>query len=162
MDNVESISRKLLQIQELTKECLGEISKSGLSKKTTAKTSNGNSLSGVEKEIDILQIVNKIKKCPEADIIDKKILAKSSARNRILLPLYICHRNFPGRRLSTGEIETITSELSVKVSQSNVAKRVAGPLMKYLDADSTRKKGKSTLYKLNRKGKEFFESLLNE
>lgn len=108
------------------------------------------------------EICNKIKECEESEKIESQILDKTSAENRILLPLYICFKYFPQQRLSTGDIEKITAELNVRVKTPNVAKAISEKLWKYLDSNSTRVKGKVTLYKLNRKGEKYFLSILNK
>jgi len=108
-----------------------------------------------------LEIVNKIKNCQEAEKIETEILDKNTLLGRVLLPFYICYKYFPEQGLTTGDVEKITDQLRTRVKIPNVSNAVAGPLWKYLAGDSSRVKGKVVVYKLNRKGATFFESLLN-
>jgi len=48
----------------------------------------------------------------------------------------------------------------VKIKAPNVANKIKKSLLKYLDSAYPRKKGKPTLYKLNRKGVKHFEEIL--
>ena len=145
------------RVQKILDDC-----KAILTKNPLKKTS-----SHLAKQIRVIDgdyrndICNKIKECEEAEKIEVQVLDKTSAENRILLPFYICLRYFPQQRLSTGDIEKITSEIGVRVKTSNVAKTISEKLWRYLDSSSTRVKWKVTLYKLNRKGEKYFLSILN-
>jgi hypothetical protein len=110
----------------------------------------------------VLAIVNTIKSCEEAERIETEILNKGGVPGRVLLPFYICYKYFSDQRLTTGDVEKITSELRVKVKTSNVSRAISGPLQKYLEGDSTRVRGKAVRYKLNRKGTKYFEALINK
>jgi len=157
MDN-QTLFKKLNQIKSLSEECLAALSNGSTPKlkPTTVKGGKDNVASNY-----ILSIVNKIKDCDESDKIETEILDKTSLNGRILLPFYICYKYFPQQGLITGDIEKITSELRVKVQTPNVSKTISGSLQKYLEGSSTRVKGKAVIYKLNRKGAKYFESLLN-
>lgn len=109
----------------------------------------------------MLLIVNKIKNCGENEKIEKEILDKISIPGRVLLPFYICYKYFPQQGLTTGDVSKITSELRVGIKTPNVSKAITDSLQKYLEGDSTRMRGKAVVYKLNRKGAKYFESLLN-
>jgi len=148
---------KLNQIKLLVDECLQVAGQTR--QKSTSRTAKRTVQS--QSQVDLIEIVNKIKSCDESDSIESTILDKSDAANRILLPFYICYKYFQNRRLNSGEISSITSELGIKIKQPNVSKKITRALLKYLDADTTRKKGKATNYKLNRKGAKHFESILN-
>lgn len=110
----------------------------------------------------IMDIVNKIKNCEESDKIETQILDKNNQEARILLPYYISYKYFANQPLTTGDVEKITRELGVEIKASNVANKIKESLLKYLDTDSSRKKGKPTPYKLNRKGIKRFEEILEE
>ncbi len=156
MDN-QDLFTKLNQIKSLSEECLTALSKSPASKVKLVplKEKKDKGISDY-----ILSIVNKIKNCDEADEIETKILDKTALPGRILLPFYICYKYFPEQGLTTGDIEKITSELRMKVKTPNVSKTISDSLHKYLEGDSTRIKGKPVVYRLNRKGAKYLESLL--
>jgi len=158
MDNNKLIT-KLNEIKKIADECLAALSdnptgrKLKLPKKTTKSRTDSTDYA--------LTIVNKIKNCEEADKIEEKILDKVSVPGRVLLPFYICYKYFPQQGLTTGDIAKITSELRIGIKTPNVSKAITDSLQKYLEGDSTRIKGKAVVYKLNRKGAKYFESLLN-
>jgi len=156
MDN-QTLITKLNQIRSLSEECLTELSKSPAPKIKLAspKEKKDKGISDY-----ILSITNKIKDCDEADEIETKILDKTALSGRILLPFYICYKYFPEQGLTTGDIEKITSELRMKIKTPNVSKTISNSLHKYLKGDSIRVKGKPVVYRLNRKGAKYFESLL--
>jgi hypothetical protein len=108
----------------------------------------------------IMDIVNKIKNCEESDKIETQVLDKDDQEGRILLPYYISYKYFSNRPLTSGDIEKITEELGVKIKAPNVINKIKKSLLKYLDSMSPRKKGKPTLFKLNRKGVKRFEEIL--
>ena len=155
----DKLAAKLNEIKSLADECLAALSNAPTKQKQSsakkpAKVSN-------DSNDHILSIVNKIKNCEEADKIEVKILDKVSIPGRVLLPFYICYKYFPQQGLTTGDVARITSELRVGVKTPNVSKAITESLQKYLEGDSTRVKGKAVVYKLNRKGAKYFESLLN-
>jgi len=158
MDN-QNLFTKLSEIKRLAEEGLAALSGKHVPKEKQTfrkKEAKEEALSD-----PILLIVNKIKNCEESEKIEKEILDKTSVHGRILLPFYICYKYFPQQGLTTGDIEKITSELRVKVQTPNVSKAISDSLQKYLDGNSTRVKGKAVVYKLNRKGAKYFESLLS-
>lgn len=160
MDN-QTLSKKLNQIKKLSEECLAGLSGLPILKNEStsfADVKNDNTNDDLDY---ILSIVNKIKNCDESDLIEKEILDKIFQPGRIILPFYICYKYFSNRGLTTGDIEKITAELGVKVQTPNVSKNISESLHKYLEGNSTRMKGKPVLYKLNRKGVKYFESLLS-
>lgn len=160
--DTENLILKLNQIKLLVGECLEVL---------TGDKSSEQNMSVIKHPVMddkkntgdyVLLIINKIKNCPESEKIDSRILAKTAIPGRILLPYYICYKYFPNQGLITGDIEKITSELRVRVKTPNVSNYITNSLWKYLDGDSSRVKGKSVTYKLNRKGANYFESLLNQ
>lgn len=61
---------------------------------------------------DLNEIVNLVKNCDEAEAIEKNILDRASAVDRVLLPLYVVHEHQANRLgLTSGEISRITTEL---------------------------------------------------
>ena len=109
----------------------------------------------------IKNIVDKIKNCEESDKIETQVLDKDEQEGRILLPFYISYKYFSNQPLTTGDVEKITGELGVRIKAPNIANKIKKSLWKYLDSASIRKKGKPTLYRLNRKGAKRFEEILN-
>ena len=158
MDN-QTLFVKLKEIKRLAEESLATLSDDHILKhKQISKKENRK---GCVLSDPTLLIVNKIKECEESEKIYAQVLTKISLPTRVLLPFYICYKYFPEQRLTTGDIEKITSELRVRVKVPNVSKAVVGPLQKYLAGDLTRGRGKASRYKLNLKGAKYFESLLN-
>ncbi len=154
MDN-QNLFTKLNEIKKLAEECLASLTDVNMPKhKQVIKKKN-------KKDDITLLIVNKIKDCDEFEKIEKEILDKKSIPGRVLLPFYICYKYFPQQGLTTGDVEKITEQLGVRVRTPNVSNAVTGPLWKYLAGDSSRRRGKVVVYKLNRKGAKYFESLLN-
>jgi len=109
----------------------------------------------------VLSIVNQIKDCDESDLIAKKILDGRSLANRVLLPFYICYKYFPSIALTSGDVTKVTLDLRIGVKQPNVSRAITKDLVRYLQSDGTRIKGKLIRYTLNRKGAVYFETLLN-
>lgn len=145
---------KLNEIKKLAEECLESFGNVKTSSKKQIKKN---------KQIDVdvtLLITNKIKDSDEFEEIEKEVLDKNSVTNRVLLPFYFCYKYFPEQGLTSGDIEKITNGLGVRVRTPNVSKAITNSLLKYLAGDSSRKKGKPVVYKLNRKGFNYFESIL--
>ena len=145
---------KLNEIKKLADECLESLGDVKISNKKQTKKEEKK-----KKDINLL-IVNKIKDCDEFEEIEKEVLDKNSIQNRVLLPFYICYKYFPEQGLTSGNIEKITEELGVRVRTPNVSNAITNSLWKYLAGDSSRKKGKAVVYRLNRKGVNYFESIL--
>jgi hypothetical protein len=157
--NNQELVKKISQIIQLSEECMavlsvGSVPKSKLIFKNEKEKNNNPNF--------VLAIVNKIKDCDEAEVIESKVLDELSMSGRIIFPYYICYKYFPEQGLTTGDVEKITSELRVKITTSNISNAISHSLHKYLEGNSTRIKGKPVLYKLNRKGVNYFESLLNQ
>jgi len=158
MDN-QNLFTKLNEIKKLAEECLASLSDVNIPKyKQIMKKENKKD--NVTSDY-ILSIVNKIKNCDESDKIEEEILDKTSLPGRILLPFYICYKYFPEQRLTTGDIEKITSGLKMKIKTPNVSKTISKSLHKYLEGSSIPVRGKKLFYMLNRRGAKYFESLLN-
>lgn len=125
-------------------------------KKATAKDADESD------SLDLTDIVNEVKSCDEAENIESRILDKSSQVDRTLLPLYMVHEYFDNQHgLSSGDVNKVTTQLSVPVSQPNASKTLSGTASKYVIGDSTRKKGSTVRYKLNRRGVKYLKSVIS-
>ena len=134
-------------------------------KKAEKKAGRKNTAAGEAEEsdaLDLTDIVNEVKSCDEAENIERRILDKSSQVDRTLLPLYIVHEYFDNKHgLSSGDINKITTQLSVPVSQPNASKTLSGTASKYVTGDTARKKGSKVRYKLNRRGVTYLKSVIS-
>jgi hypothetical protein len=110
---------------------------------------------------DISRIINQIKNCDDAEIIEAKVLDKVGQVNRILLPLYIVHEYLDNTySLTSGEIGQITTDLGIPVQQPNASRILSGTASKYVIGDKVRKKGQPVRYKLSRSGVQYFKEVL--
>ncbi len=110
---------------------------------------------------DLPKVINLIKTCDEAEVIEVKILDKVGQVNRILLPLYVVHEHLNNAHgLTTGEVSQITKELGIPVHVSNVSHTLSGTASKYVIADRIRKKGHPVRYKISRRGVTYFNGVL--
>ncbi len=111
--------------------------------------------------VDITAIVNKVKNCDEADIIEEKILDKTSQVDRTLLPLYIIYEYIePKVGLTSGDINRVTKQLGIPISTANASSTLSGTASRYVMADSVRKKGVPVRYTLSRKGEQYMKGIL--
>lgn len=110
---------------------------------------------------NLAEIVNLVKNCDEADVIETQILDRTSQVNRILLPLYIVHEHLNNAfGLSSGDINKITVDLGIPIKSPNVSKTLATSASRYVMGDKIRKAGRATRYKLSRRGLRYFNSVL--
>ena len=130
--------------------------KAGRKKKSTAN------IEAKSEALDITDIVNEVKSCDEAENIEARILGKTSQVDRTLLPMYIVHEYLDNEHaLSSGDINKVTTQLSVPVAQPNVSKTLSGTASKYVTGDRSRKRGgAAVLYKLNRRGVKYLKSVI--
>jgi len=113
--------------------------------------------------IDIIAIVNEIKSCEESDLIELQILNKSNLAAKVILPLYINQKYFENtNNLNSGHVVKITAQLGIKLDQGNVSRCLSGSAKAFVMADSVRKKGQPTGYKLSRKGNTHIEKILSK
>jgi hypothetical protein len=106
---------------------------------------------------DLAEVVNTIKTCEQAEVIEKYILDKTNEANRVLLPLFIVYEYFDNAfGLTTSEISKITIELGVKVSRQNVLRA-----LKFSAKAYTIKSGNPPRYNLNRRGVAFMRAILS-
>ena len=112
--------------------------------------------------VDMMEIINLIKTCEEAEAIEKQILDRTSEVNRVLLPLYIIHEHLKNAYgLSPTEIANITTELGIRVSRQNALRAVKFSGARYVISDKPRKKGTPSFYKLNRRGVQYMKSVIS-
>jgi hypothetical protein len=133
--------------------------------KSDQKHTNSSSLTnkGTDEEsnIDIMSVVNAINASDKYDIINKKIIKKSNQLARILMVFYFASKINGNARITTGDVEKITDQLGIKIKQPNAARTLKAD-MRFFAADSVRKKGTPTKYKLNRKGSDEFEKIITK
>lgn len=111
--------------------------------------------------VNLAEIVNKIKSCKEADLIEKNILDRNGQVDRILLPLYIVYTYFPGSLgLTSGEISKILSQLNICIQTPNISKTLSSKASKYVLGDKIRKKGQPVRYRISRKGLRYIGSVI--
>ena len=124
-------------------------------KGTKAKSANE------QPDVDITAIVNEVKNCDEADIIEEKILDKTSQVDRTLLPLYIMYEYIEAKvGLTSGDISRVTKQLGIPISTANASKTLSVTASRYVMADSVRKKGVPVRYTLSRKGAQYMKEIL--
>ncbi len=136
---------------------------SGAAKKraSTKRTKGAKAPSAKSDGFDITDVVNLIKSCDDAERIETQILDKSSALNRVLLPLYMIHEHLENAHtLSSGDIAAITTQLSVPVTQPNASRALAGNASKYVIGNTSRRSGTAVGYKLNRRGVQHLQSVI--
>jgi len=134
--------------------------KSQPKKKRTARSSESNSTASGG-TVDLAEIVNLVKNCDEAEAIETEVLDRTSQVDRVLLPMYIVHEHLDNAfGLSSGDIATITRELSVPISQANVSHTLSGTAAKYVMGDGVRKKGAKLTYKLSRRGLTYIKGVI--
>lgn len=111
--------------------------------------------------LDMMEIINQIKTCDEAEAIEKQILDRTSEVNRVLLPLYIIHEHLKNAYgLSPTEIANITTELGIRVSRQNALRAVKFSGARYVISDKPRKTGTTSYYKINRRGVQYIKSVI--
>lgn len=131
-------------------------------KKTkAAKMGTSPTDAGGEGSPDLVNIIETIRNCDEAEAIETEVLDKSGQVNRILLPLYIMHEHLGNTiGLTSGEISKVTTDLGVPVHTANASRTLSGTASRYVIGDTVRKKGQPVRYKLSRRGVQYFKELL--
>ncbi|OGP25759.1 MAG: hypothetical protein A2X99_05580 [Deltaproteobacteria bacterium GWB2_55_19] len=122
-----------------------------------------NHISKIEKEskVDISTLVNTLKSSDEIKLIEKNVLDRSIVIDRVLLPLYILHKDFDDKfPLTSGEISKIFSQLGITIFQSNVARTLSSTASKYVIGDKIRAKGQAVRYRLSRLGMKYISSVI--
>lgn len=111
--------------------------------------------------IDYAEIVNLVKECGEAEAIEEQILDRASQVNRTLLPLYIVHEYLNNdKKLTSGEITKVTTDLGIPISQPNASRTLSGTASRYVIGDKVKKKGQPVRYKLSRRGVKYLKAVL--
>jgi hypothetical protein len=130
-------------------------------------TKAGSKNSAAEKKISlakIAKIVNKIKSCPEAEGIERNILAKTFEANRVLLPIYVVHEHMGNAfGLTTSEISKVTAELGARVRVSRQAAfraLVRSPASRYVLSDTPRQMGIATRYTMDPRGVQYMKKVI--
>ncbi|UVT20812.1 MAG: hypothetical protein H8K03_02510 [Nitrospira sp.] len=110
---------------------------------------------------DLNQIVTLAKDCDEAEAIEKQILDRTAQVDRTLLPLYIVHEYLSNEFwLTSGDINRITTDLGIPISQPNASRALSGTGSKYVIGDKVKVKGKPVRYKLSRRGVRYMKEVL--
>lgn len=126
------------------------------------KTTSAGGSDASDDATDLNTIVNAIKDCDLAEVIEKQILDKKSQVDRVLLPLYATHEFLSeDRGLTSSDITKITKLLRVPIARANVAKTLTGSASKYVMGDAPRAAG-AVPYKLNRRGVTYLKGVLTE
>lgn len=112
-------------------------------------------------KLDLTEIVNLVKDCPEAEAIETQILVRTSQVDRTLLPLYIVHEHLDNAfGLTSGEISKITKDLGIPISQPAASRTLSGTASKYVIGDGVKVKGRPVRYKLSRRGVKYLKEVL--
>jgi hypothetical protein len=128
-------------------------------KKGTTSSSQGEGIQDGRPQVDIPAIIEAINDDDEHDKIEEQILNKSAILPRVLMCLQFSQETV-NEPLTTGDIQTITDQLGIKVSSANAGTAIKKNL-KYFTTDSVRKKGAIMKYKLNRKGLQAYQKALD-
>lgn len=114
-----------------------------------------------ESSFDLMEIVNQIKNCEEAENIEKNILDRTSQVDRILLPLFITKKYINEKMgLTSGDISRVLGDLGINIFTPNVANGLSGPASKYVIGDKVRRKGQAVKYKISRRGEQYLSSVI--
>jgi hypothetical protein len=114
-----------------------------------------------ESSFDLMEIVNHIKNCDEAESIEKNILDRTSQVDRILLPLFIMKAYINEKMgLTSGDISRVLGDLGINIYTPNVANSLSGPASKYVIGDKVRRKGQAVKYKISRRGEQYLTSVI--
>ncbi len=111
-----------------------------------------------ETMIDYAAVANAVHESDKTEDIQKNILNKRDNLGRILLSFHFAHEA-GNEYLTTGDVEKITDQLRIKISQPNVSGCVAKN-RKYFSAARARRRGAVVPYKLNRAGEQAYEKLI--
>lgn len=153
--------RELLEFYGAAGSGTPAASKKKAAKKTPRKKASA-APSDEPKSVDITAIVNLVKSCEEAEDVEVRILDKASQVNRTLLPLYMVHEYLEDdHALSSGDINKVTTQLSVPVATPNASRTLSGTASKYVIGDTTRKRGATVRYKLNRRGVKYMKAVIS-
>ncbi len=152
----DDLVKKLKKVRLLVDECIDALSDGSVS--SSGKETVNDS---VKSDDLIAAIKEKITSGKDAEIIAKKILDENSIPNRVMLPLYICHKYFEDAWLTCSDIAKLTRMLKVPVSDSNVHGAI-NSLKKDL-LKRPKSQGKVAAYQLKRpRAQQFGEDLFSD
>jgi hypothetical protein len=124
---------------------------------TRATTDSG----GSEQTVDLMEIVNLIKTCPEAERIETTVLDRPDRLSRTLLPLYVVFEYLANKvGLTSGDINKVTTDLGIPVATSNASTTLSSAGTRFVIGDKVRRKGVAVRYKLSRRGVQHMKTLL--
>ncbi len=121
-----------------------------------------NSSEGADIALDIPRLVEIIKDCDEAEVIEAKILDQRDALNRVLMPIFVANKYIDTNLgLTSGDVQKVTDQLGVKVDIASASKILSGRAKAFVSGDAVRKKGAPVRYKLTRRGMQYMEDLVS-
>jgi hypothetical protein len=110
---------------------------------------------------DLSEIVTLVKNCDEAEAIETQILDRAAQVDRTLLPIYIVHEHLDNAfGLTSGEVNKITRDLGIPISQPAASRTLSGTASKYVIGDKVKVKGQPVRYKLSRRGLTYMKEVL--
>lgn len=110
---------------------------------------------------DLNRIITLVKDCDEAESIEAQILDRTGQVDRTLLPLYMVHEHLDNAfGLTSGEINKITTDLGIPISQPNASRTLSGTASKYVIGDKVKVRGQAVRYKLSRRGVTYLKEIL--
>lgn len=146
--------KKILSVYQTEKE-------SGVIKKR--KSAAGIKKEEKSEQDNILDVINYIKNCEEADAIEEKILDRASQVDRVLLPLYVADKLENKPHLSSGDIHSVLKELGIKIALPNISNTLRGTASKYVMGDRQLKKGAGVVkYQISRSGRQYITKILED
>ncbi|MCK4793172.1 MAG: hypothetical protein KAV87_56095 [Desulfobacteraceae bacterium] len=133
------------------------------SEKDLTKTTKEKAHKSKQKDkLNIADLINAFKESGDVELIEKNILDRTGQIDRILLPLYIAHKEFPNQYpLTTAEIAQFLSQLGTPIFQSNIAVALSSTVSKYVMGDKVRKRGRAVRYKLSRRGFQYLNTIIH-
>jgi hypothetical protein len=158
------IDGTLEEVQRLT-EHYGR--PSGVAQRIPKSVANGSGHVGAtgdeeNDELDVAAIAAIVRDCDESEVIEGRILDHNDVLNRVLLCLWVVHKYVSQTMgLTSGDVERITNQLGVKIAGSNASNVLSGKAKSYVAGDVVRKRGGKVRYRLNRRGVQYFENVLN-
>jgi hypothetical protein len=166
---IESSDRSYLdsKLSELVKQFVTLPSADSPPKKTRHKTPTKAKASGVQPAaegekaiIDIPGLLEHIKGKEEYDRVEKNIIDGRSILPKIIMCLHYATDFFDDPYLTTGQIQSITDQLGIKVAMANAANKIRDN-QKFFTGKKVRKKGQAVPYKLNRQGEQEFQTYIS-
>lgn len=132
-------------------------SKRSKARKTRAKSREEKS----DGKPDLNEIITLAKDCDEAEAIETQILDRAAQVDRTLLALYIVHEYLDNAfGLTSGEVNKITTNLGIPISQPNASRTLSGTASKYVIGDKVKVRGQPVRYKLSRRGVKYLKQVL--